>query len=117
MVGELTISAIATQENLAIAKSVCSGLKAILAGFKKNNLTYKAQIQKLQLDLDRILAEHRMKNSTALYTYSMKQIQLFMRQFDLDSMTQYEEKIFLRKLENLNDDLDSILEQYSKGLS
>lgn len=116
MGGEFTVSTIVNQENLAVAKTVCSGFKAVLVDYKKNSMTYKAEVERIKNELEKNLAEQRMKNSTALYVTNMKQIQLFMRSFDIKSMDSIEEKLFYRKLERLNDELDFILEQYSKGM-
>ena len=116
MGGEFTVSTIVNQENLAVAKMVCSGFKAVLVSYKKNSMTYKAEVERIKNELEKSLAEQRMKNSTALYVTNMKQIQLFMRSFDIKSMDSIEEKLFYRKLERLNDELDAILEQYSKGM-
>lgn len=55
-----------------------------------------------------------MADSTELYITSMQMIQKFMKRFDVERMTQQEEKIFYDKLEKLNDELDVILEEFSK---
>lgn len=114
--GEFTVGTMVNQENLALAKTICYGFKAVLVSYKKNSMAYKMEVERIRNELDKNLAEQRMKNSAELYVTNMKQIQLFMRSFDTKSMNSTEEKLFYRKLERLNDDLDFILEQYSKGM-
>lgn len=77
-------------------------------------MVYKVQIEKIKIDLEKSLAEKRMADSTELYITSMQMIQKFMKRFDVERMTQQEEKIFYDKLEKLNDELDVILEEFSK---
>ena len=114
MGGELAVGTIVNQENLAKAKMICSGFKALIINYKNKSLVYKVQIEKIKIDLKKSLAEKRMADSTELYITSMQMIQKFMKRFDVERMTQQEEKIFYDKLEKLNDELDVILEEFSK---
>ena len=57
MGGEFTVSTIVNQENLAVAKTVCSGFKAVLVSYKKNSMTYKAEVERIKNELENAIAK------------------------------------------------------------
>lgn len=107
---------ISVKESYEVAKTVCSGVKWIVTSFKRDGIIRKNEIKVLQDDLRAFRAGRKMHNEAQLFTLSMDKIEEFVKRYDIDNMKMEEAKIFYSKLEKLNDFLDNILEDYSKGL-
>lgn len=107
---------ITTKESYEAAKTVCSGVKWIVTSFKRDGIIRKNEIKVLQDDLRALRAAKKMQNGAQLFVLSMNKIDEFIKHYDIDNMRTEEANIFHSKLEKLNDLLDNILEDYSKGL-
>lgn len=108
---ELTV-----KESYEVAKSVCTGVKWIVASYKKDGIIRKNEIKILQDNLKAVRSAQKMKNTNQLFVLSMDKIDDFIKRYDIDNMKEEEAKIFHSKLGKLNDYFDSILEDYSKGV-
>lgn len=108
---------IITKESYEVAKSVCSGVEYIVTSFKRDGIIRKNEIKVLQDNLKALRTAKKIQNEAQLFVLSMDKIDEFIRHYDIDNMRTEEVNIFHSKLEKLNDCLDNILEDYSKGIN
>ncbi len=104
-------------ESFSLAKGVHNEIREVVFDYKVKRVMNRGALIALQKKVDYAIACIEMRGTKELYEQSMDAIMEFASKFRDIPENSIEEKIYIKKLERLDDDLNRILDAYSRKWS